>query len=313
VVRLERELIELFPATLPIYDSLSKTADGRTWLAGLPNLVAELAAEWSLTLHEPFHGGTASWVAPATMPDGRTAVLKVSWPHREAREEATALRLWDGAGACRLYREDRDRYALLLEQCVPGTPLTRSEDPVEDRLLAAADVLRRLWRPAPPDSGFETVADVGAEWAATARERMERLKPPFDRGLVEQGIRLLESLPATATRNVIVNGDFNPGNVLSADREPWLAIDAKPMVGDPGYDPSPLLLQVDSPLEYPDPRPVLRQRFDLFADAVGESADRLLAWSVAREVEAALWYASRDELDDGIGTMGNARTLAGLL
>jgi streptomycin 6-kinase len=108
-----------------------------------------------------------------------------------------------------------------------------------------------------------------------------------------------------------VHGDFNPGNVLSADREPWLAIDAKPMIGDPGYDPSPLLLQVDDPLKHPEP--VLQTRFRLFADAVGEPIVRLVAWSVAREVEAALWYASRDEIDDGIRTMGNARTLADLL
>ena len=39
---------------------------GRRWLARLPSLVAELAAEWDLELDDPFEpGGNISWVAPA--------------------------------------------------------------------------------------------------------------------------------------------------------------------------------------------------------------------------------------------------------
>lgn len=302
----------LFPDTLPIYEGLSKTQDGREWLAALPGLVHDLAAKWDIELGEPFHGGSAAWVAPASLKDGRPAVLKVSWPHREAREEGTGLALWNGNGACRVYREDRDRYALLLERCVPGIPLTKVDRSPEERLLIAAEVINRLWIPAPSE-GFERVSDVTAEWAATARERMDQFKPPFDPKLVEDGLQLLESLPHTAARSVLVHGDFNPGNILSADRAPWLAIDAKPMIGDPGYDPSPLLLQVDHPLEYADPGPVLRARFRLFADAVGEPTDRLLQWTLAREVEAALWYVSRDEMADGVETMNSAAIVASLL
>lgn len=302
----------LFPETLAIYDGLSKTADGRAWLAALPNLVRDISKEWEIELAEPFHGGSAAWVAPATTKDGTPAVLKISWPHREAREEGTGLALWNGNGACRIYREDRDRYALLLERCIPGIPLSAVDRSAEERLLIAAQVLNQLWIPA-PETGFERVADVTAEWATTARERMGKFQPPFDKTLVATGIQLLESLPATATRSVLVHGDFNPGNILSANRLPWLAIDAKPMIGDPGYDPCPLLLQIDPPLDYSDPKPILRSRFGLFADVVGEPADRLLQWSLAREVEAALWYVSRSELDDGIHTMHSAAIIASLL
>lgn len=302
----------LFPDTLAIYEGLAKVEGGRDWLAALPALVHGLAAEWEIELGEPFHGGSAAWVAPATLNDGTPGVLKVSWPHREAREEGSGLALWNGNGACRVYREDRDRYALLLERCVPGIPLTKTDRSPEERLLIAAEVINQLWIPA-PDKGFEWVADVTAEWARTARERMDKFRPPFDVKLVEEGVQLLESLPRTATRSVLVHGDFNPGNILSAHRAPWLAIDAKPMVGDPGYDPSPLVLQVDPPLEYPDPAPVLRQRFRLFADAVHEPVERLLQWALAREVEAALWYVSRDDLADGVTTMNSAAILASLL
>ncbi|HEX3816368.1 MAG TPA: aminoglycoside phosphotransferase family protein [Mycobacteriales bacterium] len=304
--------MNLFPDTLPIYAGLPRSAGGQEWLDALPGLVADLAERWGLELGEPFHGGSASWVAPATRSDGSPAVLKISWPHREAREEATALRLWDGQGACRLLAEDRDAYALLIERCRPGVLLKDLDTPADERLLAAAAVLAKLWS-AGAAPGFEAVADVTAEWADVAAERMGRLRPPYDPGLVRHGVELLRSLPRTATRSVIVHGDFNPGNLLSADRAGWLAIDAKPMVGDPGYDPFPLLMQVDPPFLSDDPGPVLRHRYRLFAGAVGEPVERLLAWSVARGVESALWYASRDDVPAGADAMAEATTLADLL
>ena len=112
---------QLFPSTLPIMDTLGGTASGRVWLDGLPQVVAQLQSRWSLRLGAPFHGGSCSWVAPATLPDGRPVVLKVSWPHREAAGEAEALRLWDGRGAVCLLREDREHHALLLERCDRAT------------------------------------------------------------------------------------------------------------------------------------------------------------------------------------------------
>lgn len=301
-----------FPASLPIYAGLRLAEGGEEWLAGLPDLVGQLAAKWSLRLEVPFHGGSAAWVAPATLPDGTAAVLKVSWPHREAREEASALRLWDGQGACQLLAEDRDRYALLIERCQPGVPLSTLDAPAAERLTIAATVLRRLWTTTGFEqaaAGFEKVADVTAEWAQLATERMDRIRPGYDAGLVRQGIRLLELLPSTATRSVLVHGDFNPGNVLSAQRAEWLAIDAKPMIGDPGYDPSPMLLQVDPTMD----KAVLAQRFRLFGELVGEPADRLVAWSFARTVEAALWSANRGEIGDGADDMALAGILAALL
>jgi streptomycin 6-kinase len=306
-------MIDLFPESLPIFAQLISNPGGQEWLDALPGLVKELAERWSLQLAEPFHGGSASWVAPATLPDGTPVVLKISWPHREAREEATALRLWNGDGACRLLYEDRDSYALVIERCLPGVLLKDVDAPADERLLAAADVLARLWRSTAPTADFEAVAEVAAEWAQTATERMQRLAPPFDPGLVRVGVQLLESLPGTATRNVIVHGDYNPGNVLSSDRAGWLAIDAKPMAGDPGYDPWPLLTQVDPPFGYEDPAPLCRQRFGLFAEAVGEPVERLFAWSLARTVESALWYASRDNLPAGVEAMAEAATFAALL
>lgn len=366
---------ELVPPTLEVVSAIGDLAEGRAWLSALPGLIAELRDAWALRLGAPWTGGTCSWVAPAELPDGRPAALKISWPHREMLTEADALRVWHGHGAVELYAHDPGRHALLLEQADPGTTLgAATEIPAEERLIVAAGLLCRLWsapvpptepsgsadpRPAAPASpgsatsaqpgsatsagsgasagsdassaaqpgvygwptrnvgatrhgGFERVGTVTAEWADLVEDRMARLRPGFDPGLVGYGARLLRELPGSAAREVLVHGDVNPGNILAARREPWLVIDAKPMWGDPAYDPWPLIEQVDDPFLHGDPVAVLRRRFALFGEVTGEDPARLAAWAVARRVETALWAVSRGNPDGGARVMAEAATLAPL-
>lgn len=334
---------ELVPSTLPVVATMGAHESGRAWLAELPRLIEESAARWDLRLGEPFHGGSCSWVAPVIRGEregGGAAVLKLTWPHREADAEGAMLRQWAGRGAVRVYADDRDRGALLLERCEPGTELAAAHGiPADERLSAAAGVLRELWDgevpPVPPESEpprpgadpertglarlglrrpqLDTVAQIAGEWADLAEERASRRGWPdgIDTGLFTLAARLLRELPTTAGREVVVHGDFNPGNLLAARRRPWLAIDAKPMTGDPAFDPWPLLEQVDDPFAAPDPRAVLTHRTALVAELLELDPWRVRAWAVARHVEYTLWSVVEDEdLTRSIGLMAQARLLA---
>jgi streptomycin 6-kinase len=300
------------PPNLPVVLDQATRPPGQRWLPTLPRLIDAAVERWGLELGPPFFGGSAAWVAPARRrSDGLEGVLKVTLPHREARYEGAGLRLWDGAGSVRLYAEDEDDFALFIERCRPGTTLQEGAEPVAERLSVSAGLLRRLWAQAVPDDApFETVEDVCGEWAALLRRRMDEHRPNLDVGLVETGADLLERLPATASRQVLVHGDFNPTNVLRAERERWLAIDAKPMVGDPGYDVLPLVTQVE-PTEATD-GDRLRRNFGLVASIVEEPVERLLAWGVARMVESSLWHVSLDEPEQAADNLRWARTLADL-
>ncbi|WP_245981813.1 aminoglycoside phosphotransferase family protein [Streptomyces reniochalinae] len=306
----------LFPPTVPVLTEMSRTDSGRAWLAGLPALVEKVRARWQLRLGAPFHGGSCSWVAPAERADGSRAVLKLTWPHPEARTEGTALSLWNGDSAVRVHEQDAEHFALLLERVEPGDELGRADHlPAEDRLLSAAEVLRRLWSADAAKAaalGIDALADTTAGWARVAERQAARQWPAeLDAGLYRLAERLFRALPPTADRTVVLHGDFNPGNLLSARRAPWLAIDAKPMTGDAAFDPWPLLEQIDDPFAHPDPHRVLRHRTALLADAVGEDVDRIRAWAVARHVEYALWSVDEDaDLHHSITLMRQARVLA---
>lgn len=168
---------DAFGAHVPVFRKLS-SEEGRYWLASLPALVTSLEEEWGLQTGAPYTRGVSAWTAPAVTAEGRLAVLKVCWPHREARCEADGLRLWAGAGAVRVLRSDPRRWAILLERCIPGVALGDAALAVPEALQVAADVLRQLWlAPVPSDSPFETLGDVAAEWAELTRERMDRYRP----------------------------------------------------------------------------------------------------------------------------------------
>ncbi|HEX4790299.1 MAG TPA: aminoglycoside phosphotransferase family protein [Actinospica sp.] len=307
--------IDLELGRLGLWNGVGTREDGRAWLERLGRLVAELCDEWELRPGPAYGGGSGAWVAPVALADGTGAVLKVGYPHREARAEADGLRLWDGRGAVRLLRVDEERTAYLLERCEPAQKLAAADHIApEQRLLIAAALLRRLWRPVEAAAGtrIESVAEQMGWWAGLAAERFGALAPGVDAGFVSTGISLLRSLPANAPTTVVLHGDCNPGNILSAAREPWLAIDAKPLTGDPAFDPWPLLAQIDDPFALPRPASFLLARGKLLADALGLDLARVFAWGAAKLVEMAVAEAADGDHGRCAELLAQARTVADL-
>jgi streptomycin 6-kinase len=98
-----------------------------------------------------------------------------------------------------------------------------------------------------------------------------------DAGLVREGLRLFQELPRTATSEMLLATDLHAGNVLRAEREPWLVIDPKPFVGDPAYDATQHLFNCRARLRS-DPQGTIRR----FADLLGVDQERVRFWMFAR-------------------------------
>jgi streptomycin 6-kinase len=270
------------PFAIPRALAEAAAREGRVgWLDDLPDLVRRVAAGWSLTLDPPFQpGGVTAWVAPCRGPDGADLVLKVVWPHADAAAEAAGLRAWDGDGAVRLVDAATvdGAPALLLERCRPGTSLSVRPEPDQDAVVAG--LLRRLWRRPPPGTGVPTLVSMCDRWADEFDLRAAAGEVPLDPGLAREGIALFRTLPRTAGPAVLLATDLHAGNVLAAEREPWLVIDPKPHTGDPAYDPVQHLLNCTDRLRA-DPVGLARR----VAGLAGVDPQRLVLWLFARCVQ----------------------------
>jgi streptomycin 6-kinase len=261
-------------------ENAGASARGRRWLADLAPRVQKLSEDWGLTLGAPFEDEVRySWVARATRSDGTPAVLKIPLPHFEAAGEIPGLRFWNGDGAVRLLAADEDQSAMLLERCEPGTKLRVLPEAEQDVVLAA--LLRRLWRPVPGPHPFHTLAEMTAHWAEPRFTGDEAAWP--DAGLVRAAHRLYAELPRSAPREVLLATDLHAGNVLRAEREPWLAIDPKPFVGDPAYDATQHLVNCAGRL-----RADARATCTRLADLLEVDAERVRAWTFARTAALCL-------------------------
>jgi streptomycin 6-kinase len=262
-------------------------AEGAEWLGRLPATLAFCEERWSLAVGPPFPELSYNYAAPALHADGTASVLKLSFPNTEFRTEAEALRLFDGRGAIRLLEVDVDAGAMLLERLEPGVPLTSVRDD-EEATSIAAGVLKQLWRSVPPDHPLPTVSD----WA----RGMKRLRSNFGGGtgplpspLVEQAEALFAELLPSQSELVVLHGDLHHFNVLAAQREPWLAIDPKGVVGEPAYDTGAFLHNPEQLLNTPHPGQVLERRIDLLAEELDLDRSRVRGWAISQAVLAAYW------------------------
>lgn len=260
-----------FRGTIPApLDWLKSTAEGRDWLDWLPRAVEECARHWRLELAEPFPYAYTSLAVPVRREDGSDAVLKVQHLDRENEHEAQALRAWEGDGAIRLLDEFPPRNALLLERCLPGTTLSEAGADVALRVLI--DLLPRLWKPAPTPP-FRTLSEEAAHWTESLDAR------PRTR-VVEVALDALRALPATQGEQVLLHQDLHGGNVLAAQREPWLVIDPKPLVGEREFALAPIIRST----ELGEGRREMLYRLDRLAGELGLDRERARLWCIAQTV-----------------------------
>jgi streptomycin 6-kinase len=208
-------------------------------------------------------------------------VLKLTWPVERTVDEARALAAWRGQGAVLLLEADPAVGALLLERLDP----TRTLDSIELRAAAqvAGRLLRRLAIPAP--EGVRPLQAVADDIGASLPGRQARLSRPVPEGWLATADGLAHELGVSAGDR-LVHADLHYGNVLAGNREPWLAIDPKPVAGDPEHAvPELLWTRVD---ELEDAAAIRR----LLAVLVGSGeldGEKARGWAIVRCVDYWLW------------------------
>lgn len=260
------------------------------WLDRLPLLFVEMLDEWALTRDgDDLWHGFCSLVAPVISEDGTRAVLKITFDgDRESLHEGVVLQRWHGDGAVRLLRADPRRRALLLER------LDR-RDLTEQSELEACQIVTGLYaklhQPALPQ--LDTLTSHVSGWLddLAAQPRGIPIPPRYRDRALSLG-RDLVSDPMSVGR--IIHGDLHYENVLATpqdllpDRGEWLAIDPKPMSGDPHYELAPMLWNRYDELAG-DVRGGIRRRFQTLVELAGLDEDRARVWVVVRMILTANW------------------------
>lgn len=267
--------------------------EGAAWLAALPDLLAEYGRRWGLQPLPPFAGLTFNYVTPVMRADGTPAVLKAGVPGDEFRAGIAFLRLCDGHGAVRLLEADDARCVMLMEQAFPGVALARLEDDDEATVIGA-EVMRAFWRPVPDEHPFPTVA----RWLrafGVVRAKYGGASGPLPEATLARAEGLARELLASAPYERLMHGDLHHDNIVSAQREPWLVIDPKGLVGDTGYETGPFMNNPYGRMEtWSDPARHFARRADILAERLAYPRDRILAWGFTQAVLSAAWHVEDD-------------------
>lgn len=262
--------------TIParLAENCRNSTERTAWLARVPALLKDLKQRWALSLDEPFDGADVScaWVAPARLANGTTAILKLAMPHMEGEHEIAGLRFWNGDPTARLLEADDKLGAMLLERCQPGTALRSLPEPEQDVVITR--LLGRLWRLPPAGYRFRSLAALIEYWSAETLAASDDWSDP---PLVREGLAIFKELLRPSAIQVLLATDLHAGNVLQAEREPWLVIDPKPFVGDPAYDLTQHLFNCQERLLI-DPKGLIRR----LADLARLDYERVRLWTFAR-------------------------------
>ena len=292
----------------------SRGEEWEPWVDALPELRRYLLEEWELELDGVAMYGYCALVHPVRTAAGERAVLKLSGPTWDGEQEHLALRLWSGRGAVRLLRADPHRWALLLETADAGHDLNTLPD--LEACAAVARLYGDLHVVAPPQ--LRLLSDQARRWSAELRALPAAA--PLPRRYVEQAAELAGGLAAEpACDGQLVHTDLHYDNVLASLRDDtsddnsgeWLAIDPKPLSGDPHFEVAPLLWnRWDELVATGDVRAAIRARFHTVVDTAGLDEARARDWVAVRELVNAMWaLTAGDVVADGDGFISQCVTI----
>ena len=239
----------------------------------------------------PPRGGVMATVYPVRRVDGIPAALKVQQVDEETAGEPAALRVWDGHGAVRLLEHDPDDGAMVLERLDAERTLAGVPD-VHRALAVLSQLLARLTSvAAPPD--LRRLHDVAERMLAQMPGSLPRLADRDDQRLVRTcAAAVSDLLPVREDR--LLHWDLHYHNVLAGEREPWLAIDPKPLAGEPGFELFPALRnRWGEAVATGDVHAAVRRRFDLMTEVLGLDRQRAAAWTMGRVLQDVLWEVER--------------------
>ncbi len=273
------------------------------WLVEFNAVVESLEKRWQLQVTGLVPDLSYNVVAFAEGLDGAPYILKLSPPNSEFEQEVAALKLYDGDGICRLVRSDVRIGAMLLERLEPGVSLWRTDigSTRDDDLAtrAAATLMQQLWRPVSDPQPFRTLRS----WTRSLPRYLKTYPNgdgPLPHVFLNQAHDLLTDLLMDSNEDILLHADLHHGNIVTATRQPHLAIDPKGVVGARHYDLGSFLVNPKPRIktaERSDLKEALARRIAIFSEMLDMSTQEVAAWGLIHTALEACWTLR----DHGVG------------
>jgi streptomycin 6-kinase len=273
---------------------------GQRWLAGLPELVSGLEADWTVTCGTALDGGNTAYVAEAVTADGQLAVLKIALPPGIAgfapfEQELQALQDAGGDPYARLICYDERRRSMLLERL--GRPLASLTWPSDRQIAAITATVARGWRPA--TSGRLPTGAAKAEWlAGSITDAWRDLGKPCTERAARRAIDYAAERASRAEPRhaVLVHGDAHPSNVLEVPdgidhsaRPAFRLIDPEGLASEPAHDLGVVLRGWNEDLLAAHAAAVAFQRCEAVSRRTGVDPESIWQWSYIERVSSGLF------------------------
>lgn len=257
---------------------------GFVWINNLPKVIKHAKNIYNLSDIRPLTNLSFNYTTRAKQKNGQSIIAKFCLPGIAVDNEVDALSQMQGDGIVKLIEYDRKQGILLLEECRPGNTLA-TVDNDSDATYIAADIIKKIQKPASDEIKFPTTYD----WFSRLDDEIN-LPSVFSNKYLDKARSIASELHSRPGMQVLLHGDLHHFNIVSAERQLWLAIDPKAVIGPAEYECGAFLRnpvpQIAASLNL---NQILANRIDIFAETLGFDRRIILGWGYAQAILACVW------------------------
>ena len=264
--------------------------EGLHWIDKLPEIVTDLKNKWDLKIGEEFEL-SYNYVVSATRKARENAVLKIYFPEDpEYENQLNCLKVFNGDGAIKVLDYDNEKFAILLEQAIPGKTLSSLNDEEKETLIFC-NTVKKLWKK-PEVSNFENISkDLNDfDWYFNNSEKCKDL----DFETVKKAQDKFKSLVDSQKDLYLLHSDLHHENILESKRG-WLAIDPKGVIGEREYE---ITAFMRNPIKRAEnnllTKDILLKRLEIITKELNLNRQRIIDWSFAQTILSVIWSFQSD-------------------
>lgn len=265
---------------------------GQQWLKQLPELIKQCEKQHAIKIEKVLDDLSYNYVANAIDDSGQPLIIKIGVVNTGFSNEIDALTAMAGSGVVKLIHADKTLGMMLLEKLIPGKTLATVTNDNEATTIACS-LMQQIVQAVPENHEFKTTQD----WFKRFDKKVD--SSYISTKLIDKAQVIARELHQSISKYMLLHGDLHHFNILSAQREPWLAIDPKGVIGEHEFEVSALMRNpIPDIVTAMKTKAVLKNRADIICEQLRFDRQKVLAWAFTTTVLASVWRYDEDPKQD---------------